>query len=345
MKPRRFPSTLLEFQRCFPDESSCAAYLESLRWPAGFTCTHCQAAGKPFRFAARPTVLRCRSCRADTRLTAGTIMHGTRTPLVVWFWAAYLVTSQTPGLSAVQFQRQLGIKRYETAFQLLHRIRAGMIRPARDRIGKNGHVDIDETFVGGRTQGRGRGVTDKVIVAGAVEVRKLQKPRGEREFIAGRLRLARVSGRGKRPLEAFAQASVEPGSFVVTDGWHGYDNLAALGYEHSPTVINGDHRKTDASLPMVHRVFSNLKTWLHGTHHGVSVKHLPAYLNEFVFRFNRRFYPMTSVHSVLGIGMRRVGPTHEGLYDGTWQHPVDAADELWVKTAEGRTTERWVQTG
>ncbi len=98
-------------------------------------------------------------------------------------------------------------------------------------------------------------------------------------------------------------------------------------------------------LPIIHFVFSNLKTWLQGTHHGASVRHLPAYLNEFVFRFNRRFYPMTAVHSVLGIGMRTVGPTHEGLYDGTWSHPVDIPDELWVRTGKGRANDPWVPTG
>ena len=343
MKKRAFPTTLLGFQQTFPDEAACAAYLEELRWPAGFFCPRCEATGDPFRFNHRPTVLRCRSCRTDTRLTAGTVMHGTHMPLVVWFWGAYLVTSQTPGVSAVQFQRHLGLKRYETAFQLLHRLRAAMMRPARDRIGSDGGVEIDEAFVGGATRGKGRGVTDKVIVGGAVEVRKLKKPRrkGKRTLCAGRLRLAHVSDRGKRALQRFVQASVEPGNTVATDGWQGYDNLAALGYEHAPTVINGDHRRTDKSLPMIHLVFSNLKAWLHGTHHGVSPKHLASYLNEYVFRFNRRFYPMTAVHSVLGIGMRTVGPTREGLYSGEWTHPVDSPPEVWVK----EPSRRWASSG
>ena len=260
---------------------------------------------------------------ADTHLTAGTVMHGTRTPLPVWFWAGYLVTSYTLGLSAVQFQRQLGIKRYETAFQILHKLRGAMARPERERIGSNGHIEVDEAFVGGRTQGEGRGVTHKVLVAAAVEVRVLAKPhrKGERKFYAGRLRLMRVMDRGKPALDAFVRAAVEPGSTIVSDGWQGYDNLAALGYKHRPIVIGGDHEKTDAALPMVHLVFSSLKGWLRGTHHGVSPKHLPAYLNEFTFRFNHRFYPMTAVNSVLGISVRVVGPTYKGLYQGVWKHP------------------------
>lgn len=261
MGERKFPTTLLEFQRAFPDDAACAAHLERLRWPNGFVCSRCGAAGDPYRVQSRPSVLQCRACRAQVRLTAGTIMHRTRTPLLVWFWGAYLATTQTPGLSATQFQRQLGIKRYETAFQVLHRLRAAMVRPGRDKIGTDGwQVEVDETYVGGRTRGEGRGTTHKVLVAGAVEVRVLTKPRrnGERRVYAGRLRLALVPSRATPALEGFVQAAVEPGTAVVTDGWKGYNGLAALGYDHFPITISGDQTRTDESLPMIHLVFSNL---------------------------------------------------------------------------------------
>ena len=129
--------------------------------------------GEPYRFANRPQVLRCRKCQRDNALTAGTVMERTRTPLSIWFWAAYLVSSHTPGISAVQFQRQLGLNRYETAFQILHKLRAGMVRPGRDRIGgqPRDHVEIDELWVGGRTRGEGRGVHNQSLVIAAVEVR------------------------------------------------------------------------------------------------------------------------------------------------------------------------------
>ena len=159
-----FPHSLPEFQRLFPDDAACAAYLEKARWGDGFACPHCGTAGEPFHFENRPGVLRCRKCRQNTGLTVGTVMERSHTPLNVWFWAAYLVASQTPGMSAVQFQRQLGLSRYETAFQILHKLRSGMVRPNQDRIGgqpKN-HVEVDETWVGGRTRGEGRGVHHKV---------------------------------------------------------------------------------------------------------------------------------------------------------------------------------------
>ena len=150
-----FPHSLPEFQRLFPDDAACAAYLEKARWGDGFACPHCGTAGEPFHFENRPGVLRCRKCRQNTGLTVGTVMERSHTPLNVWFWAAYLVASQTPGMSAVQFQRQLGLSRYETAFQILHKLRSGMVRPNQDRIGgqpKN-HVEVANAGMGDR---RGR---------------------------------------------------------------------------------------------------------------------------------------------------------------------------------------------
>lgn len=296
-------------------------YLERVRWPDGFACPWCGAVGAAYRFENRPTVLRCRACRRNTYLTAGTVMHATRTPMQVWFWGAYLVTTQTPGISALQFQRQLGLSRYETAFQMLHKLRASLVRPDRDRIGAEWPVEVDEALVGGKTRGEGRGVHHKTYVAGAVEVRKKREQHGPRTVYAGRLRLRALGDRGKRSLEAFVTQNIETHSHVITDGWQGYDNLKTIGYAHQPAVLGGDPEKADKALPMIHLIFSNLKAWLLGTHHGVSAQHLPAYLNEFVFRFNRRFYPMTAFASALGIATRIAGPTYDALYGGHWVHP------------------------
>ena len=193
-----FPTTLLDFQRMFPDERACGNYLERVRWPDGFVCPGCGVAGAAYRFENRPTVLRCRVCQREAHLTAGTVMHATRTPLQVWFWGAYLVTTQTPGMSALQFQRQLGLHRYETAFQVLHKLRAGMVRPDRDRIGTQWPVELDEALVGGKTRGEGRGVHHKTYVAGAVEVReKRAKRRPSRH-----LRRASAPAGAERPRQA-----------------------------------------------------------------------------------------------------------------------------------------------
>ena len=338
MDIRGFPTSLPEFQQVFPTDAACATYLEKLRWPNGFACPKCGVLGNPYRFANRPGVLRCRSCKADTALTAGTSMQGTHTPLSTWFWGAYLVTTQTPGQSALQFQRQLGLSRYETAFQLLHKLRAGMFRPEREPIGGEYPVEVDETLIGGRTRGEGRGKHHKVIVVGAVEVRT-RKP-GEdcsangtrdshkdgkplkRQTYAGRLRLMLIPDRSADSLLPFVTGNIAKASEVRTDGWLGYDELGELGFQHDAVVIDGDQELTEKHLPMIHLVFSNLKTWLLGTHHGTSQQHLQAYLNEYVFRFNRRFYPMTAFNSVLGLAAKSVPPTYEALYSGEWKHPA-----------------------
>ncbi len=323
-----FPRSLPEFQRLFPDDAACAAYLEKSRWRDGFLCPHCQTAKEPFRFTNRPGVLRCRTCRRDTALTAGTVMERTHTPLNVWFWAAYLMSSQTPGMSATQFQRQVGLARYETAFQILHKLRAGMVRPDQDRIGGEScdHVEVDESWVGGRTRGKGRGVHDKLLVVGAVEVhrRKPGAKQGNRKGgrYAGRVRLAVVPDRSADSLCGFVEHVVMPNTAITTDDWSGYASLSGRGYQHTAVTERGDYRVAEEYLPMVHLVFSNLKTWLNGIQHGVSHQHLQAYLNEFTFRFNRRFYPFSAFRSLLGIAGDIAAPTYAELYSGNWQHPT-----------------------
>jgi transposase-like protein len=322
----------------FPDEESCAHYLEDVRWPDGFICQYCGWQCEPYRFENRPGVLRCSNCQRDTSLTADTVMERTHTPLSVWFWGAYLVTSLTPGMSATQFQRQLGLKRYETAFQILHKLRAGMIRPDRDRIGGDWPVEMDEVWIGGRTRGEGRGEHHKTLVVGAVESRKGKaKDYGETSkatprcggVYAGRLRLHVVPDRSAKSLEAFATDSVKTDTLITTDDWSGYDNLFKIGFKHRQVAMRGDPEAAEQWLPLIHLIFSNLKTWLLGIHHGVSPQHLQAYLNEFAFRFNRRFYPFNAFRSLLGIAADAEAPTYEELYSGEWAHPnPDELEEM-----------------
>ena len=163
-------------------------------------------------------------------------------------------------------------------------------------------------------------------MAGIVEVRPRMKAPGPdpnltssqppqhrgghgRCFIAGRLRLQVIPNRKRETLESFVLANIQLGTEARTDGWSGYDNLSNLGYRHVAVSIQGDQAKTDQHLPMIHIVFGNLDAWLLGTHHGVSSKHLQGYLDEFVFRFNRRFWPMVAFDSVLKIAARTVAPT------------------------------------
>jgi transposase-like protein len=237
-------------------------------------------------------------------VTAGTVLHRTRLPLTQWFWATYLVTTHTPGLSALQLQRQLGIGRYETAWVMLQKLRRAMVNPEREAL--RDKVEVDETYLGGPEAGLtgGRQLLKKALIVGAVEVRGKA---------AGRVRLQVVPDASARSLTGFVQRTIMPGTLILTDGWGAYAPLSDMGYRHRPRTQRQPER-AERILPRVHRVFGNLKTWLRGTHHGVGHHHLQAYLDEFTFRFNRRRTPMAAFQTLLGLGSQRPPTTYNQLY-------------------------------
>lgn len=260
----------------FPDDAACLDYLDWLRWREGWSCPAC-ASQRGWRLASGRW--ECAACGRQSSATAGTIFHRTRTPLTVWFAAAWQLTSQKHGISALGLKRVLGLGSYQTAWAMLHRYRAAMVRPGRERLG--GEVEVDETYVGGEEPGaHGRG-TSKAIVLIAAEVRE---PRG-----LGRIRAQRAPDLSAAALVPFVCDVVEPGGTVQTDGWHSYRAIADHGYRHERTVVSASSDPAHVVMPAVHRVASLLKRWLLGTHQGaVGPEHLDAYLNEFTFRFNRR---------------------------------------------------------
>ena len=252
--------------------------MEWLRWPEGFVCLEC---GRSGGWRTADGRLKCSSCGARTSPTAGTIFDKTRTPLTVWFMACWLFASQKDGVSAMSLKRSLEIGSYQTAWAMLHRLRSVLVRPGRELL--QGEVEVDETYVGGHEPGRrGRSGKDakKVLVGVAVE---RAQPRG-----FGRCRMVPIPDASAESLRSFLLENVEPGAKVITDGWRSYPPATKDLYLHEP--IPGASG-TDASklLPGVHKVSSLAKRWLLGTHQGaVEEDHLADYLNEFVFRFNRR---------------------------------------------------------
>src|ERR1700730_5424499 len=280
----------MAFQQRFADDAACLAYLAASRWPEGFRCPAC-GCGRAWVLERRH-LWECAECHHQASVTAGTIMHGTHTPLRLWFWAAYLVATHTPGISAVQLQRQLGISRYETSWLILQKLRRAMVAPEREPLSEE--VEIDETIVGGRHDGhRGRHPEGKALVGVVVEVRG----RG-----SGRIRLEVLPDASRDTLTAWVKTLVVPGAIVHTDGWSGYQRVAGAGYDHRPRRQRRDHPDHQKLLPRAHRAASNLKTWLQGTHRGVSPAHLQVYLDEFVFRHNRRRTPMAAFQTLLGLG-------------------------------------------
>ena len=278
-----YPTNWNEFLDWFGSEDACLAFLEKLRWPDGFVCPGCGSVGAPYRSSR--VRLMCRDCARQTTVTAGTIFDKTRTPLRVWLAAAWYLTNQKQGVSALGLQRVLGLGSYETAWAMLHRFRRAMVRPERERL--KGVVEVDETYLALTDRenpisavGR-KSNTSKVLVAIAVE---LHEPKG-----FGRIRLRRIDNDAESCVVPFVQDSIEPGAQVRTDGSAAYRSLTDWGYAHQRRVMLGSDTPAHVSMAGVHRVAALIKRWMLGTHHGsVQPEHLDAYLDEFVFRFNRR---------------------------------------------------------
>ncbi len=224
-------------------------------------------------------LVRCAACDRRSSATAGTIFAGTRTPLTLWFAAAWYITNQKSGVSALGLQRALALGSYKTAWAWLHKFRRAMVRPSRDRL--SGELEVDESYIGGVAPGKpGRGAEKKTAVAIAVE---------KRGAGMGRIRLARITDTSTDSLLPFIEEAIEAGSVVYTDGHKGYKPLARAGYLHEPTSIWTTGDPGHVAMPRVHRVSSLLKRWLLGTHQGaVRPQQLDYYLDEFTFRFNRR---------------------------------------------------------
>jgi len=291
-----FPKTLREFSQKFASDEACWEYLWQSRWPEGYRCPHCECQ-ETWWIAARH-VHECRKCGHQSYPTAGTLMHRTHLPIQEWFWAAYLVSTHTPGMSAKQLQRQISCS-YQTAWYVLHRLRRAMVNDTRSLL--RGCIEADETIVGGPVRGkRGRGVIDSetnTLVFGAVEVISYDDKHGKHAEKAGRIRFATTPNASGESIEEFLASNVEKGSIIQTDGWKGYSESALSKYEHEQTPgLRALH---------IHRAFGNLKTWLNGTHHGVDPKYLQNYLDEFVFRFNRRKTPMAAFQTLLGIATQK----------------------------------------
>ncbi|MGH8940567.1 MAG: IS1595 family transposase [Actinomycetes bacterium] len=278
---RHYPTSLGAFRSWFPTDADCLDYLEWLRWPGGFVCPDC---GEPGGWRLGDGRFRCAECRSCTSVTAGTIFDKTRTPLTVWFTACWLFATQKDGVSAQSVQRALDIGSYQTAWAMLHRLRSVLVRPGRERL--TGTAEVDETFIGGEEPGLrgGRAKGKKSLVGVAVEVKE---PRG-----LGRCRMAILDDASAASLHPFVTAHVEPGTTVITDAWKGYSGIEELGYPRDRRSQRAARLRGDdpyALLPAVHRVASLAKRWLLGTHQGsVDDAHLQTYLDEFVFRFNRR---------------------------------------------------------
>jgi transposase-like protein len=297
------PTSLLEFQHRFADEAACAAWLVAARWPSGFRCPACHHE-KGWPHGGKAFTFECAACGKQTSVTAGTILHGSKLPLTVWFWAAYLMATHSNGISALQLQKQLGLGSYKSAWLLCAKLRRAMVAPSRSPLA--GLAEVDETELPLRTKddpvggGGGRSRQGKMLVAGAIEVE------GD---APGRVRLAEIADFSAASLHGFVAASMAPGATIKTDGWSAY--AGAPDVAHDPHVVG--KMAAHVVLPWIHRVFSNLKTWALGVYHGLRRPHLQSYLDEFAFRFNRRHSRHAAFRSLLDIALGACPVTYKML--------------------------------
>jgi transposase-like protein len=288
-----------DFQRQFATEEACQEYLAACRWPDGFACPRC-GQRRAYRMKGHRR-WQCVVCRYQVSLTAGTILHNTKTPLTVWFWATYLTVTDKRGMSALLLQRQLGLRRYETAWMLLHKLRRAMVNAAREPL--HGDVEIDDTGIGGVQAGL-RGSRQLKGRRAALVLVAVER-RGAR---SGRVRMAVIPNFKATTLMAFIKQHVAPGSTIYTDGLKQFTGLPVAGYRHVARTQPqpGELRKGAQSVvPLADRAIGNLQQWLVGTHHGVSRAQLQVYLDEFAFRHNRRRTPTAAFQTLLGLGTGR----------------------------------------
>ena len=280
------------FHKRFPDDAACAKFIFVKRWPNGFVCPACSGS-KAWELETKRFTFECAACGRQTSVTAGTVMHRTHLPLLTWFLAIYAIASHSNGISALQLQAQLGIGSYKAAWLMLQKLRRAMVDPDRSLLADL--IEVDETEIPFRTKddpvagGQGRSHIGKMLVIGAVELSPDGNPR--------RIRLAPLQDFTAVNIGAFVSSAATPGATVLSDGLSSYRSLK--DYNHQPKIVG--KMAAHIVLPWIHRVFANFKRWALGVYHGVRKPHLRRYLDEFVYRWNRRRHMKSSFDMLLTI--------------------------------------------
>ncbi len=275
-----YPKDFQEFLAKFKTDEDCWNYIFEIRWPDGYICPKCKNSNK--YWLTEQKLIHCSSCGYQVSIPGGTIFHGIRKPLLLWFHIMWWVVAQKTGASANNLMDFMGFGSYETAWSWLQKLRRAMVRSGRDKL--SGEVEVDETYIGGKeiSKGKqGRGAETKTLVVVATECIGKQ---------IGRVRFKCIPEASGKHLLQFIEENIEPGSTIITDGWTGYSSLSnSEKYKHETKVISGTGKEAHELLPHVHLVDSLVKRWINGTHQGsITPKYLSYYLDEFAFRFNRK---------------------------------------------------------
>ena len=273
--------SLKQFLSDYGTEEQCEQALEGWRWPNGFVCPNCGHQHEPVRLRTR-SLLQCRHCHHQTSLTAGTIFADTKLPLTTWLLAMFLLTQQKNGIAALELKRHLGVS-YPTAWRLKHKL-LQVMKERDDQKPLAGLIEVDDVYWGGEAHASkpGRGSPNKTPFIAALSCNEDNHPIG--------LRLGKVQGFRKAEVERFAKRHFDPNAIVLSDGLACFRGIASAGFEHQPIVTGGGYRSMAIpEFQWLNTVLGNVKNSLHGSYHQASGKHLPRYLGEFCYRFNRRF--------------------------------------------------------
>lgn len=280
----------MDFQVFFSSESACWERLVGLRWPRGIRCLKCPDQKQDF--IRKRKVFECRGCGKQRSATAGTMFHKSRIPLKKWFWTIFLMATSKKGASMLYLQKQLGLKSYRSAWLMGHKIRSAMLQ--RDEAySLQGIVEADEIFIGGKRNRETlrRTGTNKTPFLMAVEERDANRPRF--------LKVQELEDITLNSVVPAVEKLVQKGSKLKTDGAIAYRQAQKKGYDLEQSSYFQDPAKTQEHLKWVNTLTSNLKRFLLSTYHGVYPKYRKAYLAEFAYRFNRRYWPRQAFDRLL----------------------------------------------
>ncbi len=270
-----------QFHELYGTEELCHAALVQLRWPDGFECPDCNGHGHCIVARGERPLFQCNACRKQTSIKAGTIFASSKLPLRLWFKAMYLLTQSKKGISSIELGRRLGVTQ-TTAWTMKHKIAQVMLeRNSSKRL--KGTVQMDDAYIGGARPGqRGRGADGKTPFVAAVATTEEGKP--------DQIILRRVAGLSKAAIEMLAGTAIDPGAHVISDGLACFAAVTSVGCVHTPVRTgSGPQAAKKPAFKWVNTILGNIKSALVGTHRAVRAKHVPRYLAEFEYRFNRRY--------------------------------------------------------
>jgi len=295
-KTKTKPFSFSEMDTKFSTEEKCQEKLFEEKWPSGFVCASCGS--KDYTFVKTRTLYECSCCGHQHSSTSGTIMHKTKTPLVKWFKAIYLIATDKRGISALYITKLLDLG-YKTAWLMLHKIRKAMEDREKKYLLEH-TIELDETFLGSPSKGdknKGRGTKKSQIFIGA-------STKDEKILFA---KLSVTNDASSDSIKKFVEESIAPEQTIKTDGWKSYACLSKMKYTHIVKSISGSSLKAHDVLKWVHVIAGNVKAVVDGTFHGVSKKHLQKYLYEYTYRLNRRYLKNITLnllsHCVLSKGI------------------------------------------